>query len=107
MFTRQRTMLLSSDRFFSSPQRLLRLQLPEQTVLMPAVKIQQGLWNDLLSIAEKQRRRPETLANEALRDFLQRTADVELLSRSAAAARRSPLPIAETEKAIRRHRRKR
>lgn len=74
---------------------------------MPAVKIQQGLWKHLLSVAEKQRRKPETLANQALRDFLERMADRELLSRSAAAARRSPLPVAEVEEAIRRHRRKR
>ena len=72
---------------------------------MPAVKIRQGVWKDLVVAAEKQRRKPETLANQALQDFLERMADEELLSRSARAARRSPLRAAETEDAIRRYRR--
>ena len=73
---------------------------------MPAVRIRQGLWKNLLAAAEKQRRKPETLANQALSDFLERIADRELLSRSAASARRSPLGIADTEEAVRRYRRK-
>jgi hypothetical protein len=48
---------------------------------MPAVQIRQGFWNDLVIAAETKRRKPETLANQALQDFLQRTADEELLSR--------------------------
>jgi hypothetical protein len=74
--------------------------------IMPAVRIRQGLWKNLLAAAEKQPRKPETLANQALSDFLERIADRELLSRSAAAARRSPLGIADTEEAVRRYRRK-
>jgi hypothetical protein len=73
---------------------------------MPAVEIRQGLWNDLLTAAEKQRQKPETLANQALQDFLQRVADEDLLARSARAARRAPLRAADTEEAIRRYRRK-
>jgi hypothetical protein len=73
---------------------------------MPAVKIRQGLWKDLVTAAEKQRQKPETLANQALQDFLQRMADEELLARSAAAARRAPLRMADSEEAIRRYRRK-
>jgi hypothetical protein len=73
---------------------------------MPAVRIQQRLWNDLVVAAEKQHRRPETLANQALRDFLQRTADEELLVRSGRAARRAPFRAADTEEVIRRYRRK-
>jgi hypothetical protein len=74
---------------------------------MPAVEIRQGVWNDLVVAAEKRRRKPETLANEALRDFLQRAADEELLARSARAARRSPLRAANAEEAISRYRRDR
>jgi hypothetical protein len=73
---------------------------------MPAVQIRQGLWNDLVIAAEKQRRKPETLANQALQDFLRRTADEELLSRSAQSARRAPFRAADTEDLIRRYRRK-
>jgi hypothetical protein len=56
--------------------------------------------------AEKQRQKPETLANQALEDFLQRMADEELLARSTRAARRSTLRAVDTEAAIRRYRRK-
>jgi hypothetical protein len=73
---------------------------------MPAVQIQQRLWNALVVAAEKQRRRPETLANHALRDFLQRTADEELLAGSGRAAHRAPFPAADTEEVIRRYLRK-
>jgi hypothetical protein len=74
---------------------------------MPAVRIRQGLWNDLVSAAEKQRRKPETLANEALQDFLQRISDEELLASSGRAARSSPLRSGDAEAAIRCYRRKR
>jgi hypothetical protein len=73
---------------------------------MPAVQIPQGVWNDLVVAAEKQRRKPETLANQALRDFLKRTADEELLSCSSHAARRAPFRAADTEEVVRRYRRK-
>ena len=73
---------------------------------MPAVEIRKRLWEDLVMAAEKQRRKPEALANLALQDFLQRMADEELLARSTRTARRSPLRAVDTEEAIRRHRRK-
>jgi hypothetical protein len=73
---------------------------------MPAVQIRQGLWNDLVEVAEKQRRKPESLANQALADYLERVTDEELLSRSARSARRSPLRAADAEAAVRRYRRK-
>lgn len=73
---------------------------------MPAVEIWQGLWKDLVTAAEKQRQKPEALANQALQDFLLRMADEELLARSARAARRAPLRTADAEEAVRRSRRK-
>jgi hypothetical protein len=73
---------------------------------MPAVQIRQGLWNDLVVAAEKKRLKPEALANQALRDFLQRAADEELLARSSRSARRTAFPASETEDVIRRYRRK-
>jgi len=72
---------------------------------MHAVKIRQSLWNDLQTAAEKQRQKPETLADQAVREFLQRMADEELLAGSARAARRSPLRAADTVEVIRRYRR--
>jgi hypothetical protein len=73
---------------------------------MPEVKIRQGIWKELVAAAERHRQKPEALANQVLRDFLQRMADEELLARSASAARRSPLRIRDTEEVIRRHRKK-
>ena len=72
---------------------------------MPAVEIRKRLWEDLVMAAEKQRRKPEALANQALEDFLQRVADEDLLVRSARRARRSPLRVANTEEAVRGYRR--
>jgi hypothetical protein len=72
---------------------------------MPAVQIRQGLWNDLVLAAEEKRQKPEALANQVVRDFLQRLADDDLLTRGARSARRSPLRTGDTEEAIRRYRR--
>jgi predicted transcriptional regulator len=73
---------------------------------MHEVKIRDEIWNDLKSAAEKHQRRPETLANQALKDFLRRMADEELLDRSIAAARRAPLRSSEAVQAVREFRRK-
>lgn len=73
---------------------------------MPAVEIRQGLWKNLVAAAQQKRQKPETLANQALQDFLQRMKDRDLLDRTSSAARRSPLIIGQTEEAIRRYRRK-
>ena len=71
---------------------------------MPDLKIRQQLWNDLEAAAAKHGEQPERLATKALQEFLARLADEDLLARSQRAARRSKLPIGETEAAIRRHR---
>lgn len=73
---------------------------------MPAINIRRGVWEDLVAVADKQRRKPETLANQALQEFLRRVSDDELLSRSAAVARRSTLLTGDVEESIRRFRRK-
>jgi len=54
---------------------------------MPELKISQGVWNDFVAIAEKRKRKPEALAQDVLRDFIQHFTDEELLERSCAAAR--------------------
>jgi hypothetical protein len=71
---------------------------------MPDLKIRQQLWNDLQAAAARQGEQPESLAIKALREFLDRLADDNLIARSQRAARRSKLRIADTEQAIRRHR---
>jgi predicted transcriptional regulator len=73
---------------------------------MPTVEIRQRVWNDLVEVAEKQRRKPDALANQALADYLERISDEKLLARSGRASRRAPLRAADTEAAIRRYRRK-
>lgn len=70
---------------------------------MPELKISQGVWNDFVAIAEK--RKPEALAQDVLRDFIQHFTDEELLDRSCAAARRAPFRIEESEDVVRQHRR--
>ena len=72
---------------------------------MPAVEIREVVWKGLVTAAEKRRRKPEKLANEALEEFLQRLTNEELLARSAASARRSGVRVRETEGRIRRNRR--
>jgi len=72
---------------------------------MPELKISQGLWNDFIAIAEKQKRKPEALALDVLRDFIQHFSDEELLERSCAAARRTAFRIEASEEVVRQHRR--
>jgi hypothetical protein len=71
---------------------------------MPEVRIKQSVWNSIRSAALKQGRKPEALANRALREFLQRLEDEELIARSQKAARKSAFPLAETENVIRQYR---
>ena len=73
---------------------------------MPEVQIQQGLWNGLKTAAAKQGKRPEVLANRALKEFLSRLADEDLIARSSRAARRAPLRLADTERVIREYRKR-
>ncbi len=74
--------------------------------MMHAVKIRDDVWDELKTAAEKRQRKPETLANQALREFLGRIDDEELLAESIAAARRSSLRSMNAEQAVRRFRRK-
>jgi len=71
---------------------------------MPEVMIQQGLWSDLVAIAQRQKKKPETVARRALTEFIQRVSDEELLEKSAATARRAPFRMEQTEDVIRTYR---
>jgi predicted transcriptional regulator len=74
---------------------------------MAAITIREEVWHDLVALARQRRRRAQALAEEALRDYLQRAADEELLARSERVARRAPFHIEESEEVIRRARQKR
>jgi len=71
---------------------------------MPDVKIRQVLWNGLKTAAAKQGQPPEALANRALKEFLKRLADEDLIDQSRRAAQRAPLRVRGTEQAIRTYR---
>jgi hypothetical protein len=73
---------------------------------MPDLKIEKHLWEELVSVAGRRKQKPETLARQVLRDYIQQVSDEELLERSAAAARKAPFRMAETEEVIRQYRRK-
>lgn len=71
---------------------------------MAELHVADKVWQELLEVARQRRKRPEDLADAALREFLQRQADETLLARSSAAARASGLNIGQTEAVIRRYR---
>jgi hypothetical protein len=73
---------------------------------MVELEIQDTLWNEFVAIARRQRTRPEALAEQVLREFIQRSSDEALLARSEQAARRARFQIDETEEIVRQHRRR-
>jgi hypothetical protein len=74
---------------------------------LPQILIREKLWHDLVTVARRRRQRAESLAENALSEYLQRLADEELLDKSERAGRRTKFPIGETEKIIRKWRRQR
>lgn len=72
---------------------------------MVELEIQDALWNELVAVAQRQRTPPQALAEQVLREFLQRASDEALLARSEQAARRTRFRIEETEEIVRQHRR--
>jgi hypothetical protein len=71
---------------------------------MVELEIQDGLWNEFVEIARRQRIPPQALAERVLREFIQRASDEELLARSEQVARRARFRIEETEEIVRQHR---
>ena len=76
---------------------------------MPELQLQVSsrLWKDLMSAAERKSRKPQAMAKEALRDYLQRLEDDELFEQSCAAAKRSGFDFRKTEEVIKSMRRQR
>ena len=73
---------------------------------MPKIEIRQSLWDHLVAAAQRQKQKPEAVAQQALREYLERLSDEELLQQSAAAARRAPFRIEESEEIVRQRRKK-
>ena len=71
---------------------------------MPEVQINGLLWQDLMAAARNRPRAARNLLEKAVREFLERAADEDLLARTAREARRAKFKIEETEEIIRRHR---
>jgi hypothetical protein len=51
---------------------------------MPAISLRAATWKELVALAKRQQQRPDRLVERAVRDFLTRTGDEELLAKSAA-----------------------
>ncbi|MSQ93334.1 MAG: hypothetical protein EXR98_02120 [Gemmataceae bacterium] len=73
---------------------------------MVEVSIQENTWQGLVQVARRRRKKPADLADEALREFLQRQADEELLEKSSRAAQKTSFHIRDTEEIIRQHRKR-
>jgi predicted transcriptional regulator len=71
---------------------------------MAEVTIRENIWRRLVEVARVRRQSPQSLADAALREFLRREADEELLERSSRAARATGFPLGQTEEIIRQHR---
>jgi predicted nucleic acid-binding protein len=70
------------------------------------VTIKESVWQELVQVARRRRKKPEHLADAALREFLQRQADEELLEKSSRAAQKTSFPISQTEELIRQYRKR-
>lgn len=73
---------------------------------MVELQIQDALWHEFVSVAERERTVPQALAERVLREYIQRAADEELLARSERAARRTGFRIDDSEEIVRQHRRR-
>jgi hypothetical protein len=72
---------------------------------MPAITLRPATWKELVALATRQQQDPDRLAERAVRDFLTRTADEELLAKSQRAAARNGKTIRAIEEAIKQRRR--
>jgi hypothetical protein len=73
---------------------------------MAELTIQETTWQDIVKVARRRKKTPEGLAGEALREFLQRQSDDNLLGESRKAALKAPLDIRNTEELIRKQRKR-
>lgn len=69
-----------------------------------SIPLQQSLWESLVALAKKKRKKPSSLVQQAVRDFLQRVADEDLLAESDHQARKTGMNADNVESLIARHR---
>ncbi|MBI3411634.1 MAG: hypothetical protein HY040_25170 [Planctomycetes bacterium] len=72
---------------------------------MALVTLHPGTWKKLVALAKRQQKKPERLAERALREFLARIADEDLLDKSKRAAQRHGKTLREIDEAIKQRRR--
>jgi hypothetical protein len=77
-----------------------------ENCIVAEVTIKDNVWNELVEVARLRRKKPEALADVALREFLHRQADEDLLEESSRAARKTSFPIGQTEDIIRQYRKR-
>ena len=83
------------------------LRLPDyKENILAEVTIKESTWKGLVKVARQRGKNPGTLADEALRDFLEREVDEELLERSSQAAQKTGFAIRDTEEIIRKQRKR-
>ena len=73
---------------------------------MAELTLEPTLWREWTALAKRKRSTPGQLAELALRDYLGRMADEELLTQSRRAARKIPVTAAAIDKAIKERRSK-
>ena len=71
---------------------------------MPTITVDDALWTRLSRAAQRADREPGALATEALREYLERAEDVQLLDESVREAGGSAFDIEDTEALIRDYR---
>lgn len=71
---------------------------------METLAIERSLWAKFVAVASRKRKRPEVLAAQLLREYLQKVADEELLAKSEKAARRAKFRIHQAEEIVRQYR---
>lgn len=71
---------------------------------MRTLTVQESLWTELENAARKRHLSAQKLADVALREYLERAADEELLRCSQSAAKRASFPIERSEQLVRQHR---
>jgi hypothetical protein len=71
---------------------------------MPEITLRPATWKELVALAKRQQQKPNQLAERAVRDFLTRVADEELLAKSRRAALRNGKTIRAIEEAIKQRR---
>jgi predicted DNA-binding protein (UPF0278 family) len=74
---------------------------------MAEVKIAEKVWQAFVKAARARGKRPELLAEKALKNYAQQMDDEQLLEASCRAARKARFRIEDTEEIIRQYRRER